>query len=256
MTFRLYAEAMSDNPAQRLHDLLVDLRKQSPGHSIGAAWANLLGIEASNLSQLLAGCAAVSALPGDIEARLMRMPNTDAELFLEWRPGVGAAMDAFLYLSNPAESMQRQYDSTTLLSLRHAAHVLRDEVTAVDARQLASVLEALDHLQVEVASSDDVSDDLRTFLLDLIHEMRQAIILVRAHGTLGLQRAVERCVGAFALHAANQSRPDFGSQGEGAWQKLLRIVQRLGSIVSIGKDSAELVTNVAGAIEAAQSLSQ
>ena len=235
---------MPDNPAQHLHDMMAALKSQ-PGNAIVVnAIATVLEVDSTDLPTLLYGAAELAELPKQIETELVAIPDLNQELYLTWKPAVRAALD---YLKNMAgqnmQAMGAHYNDTTLLSLRHASDVLRaSSYRDIPSEQLQNLLVSIDELRQLIEESDEVDGVLQAFLLDLVEEMRRSIRLYRIHGASGIEKALERSVGALWLRYQRTSTPPPAS-GK-VWKKFAAVLAAMGLVLTTANSAYELGSNV------------
>ena len=239
---------MRDDPAQRLLKILSDFQ-QVPNQPMLAAWASVLEVDPDDLPELLFAVAAVTALPAQLEVELRAaLPEVDLELFLGWKPKVEATMQGFRNSGSSVDAIQRQYDESTLLSLRHASHALRLGGRDLPDEHLTALADALRDLDELIENSADIDEDLREFLLDLVSEMKRAVRLVRVQGIDGLQVSLERTLGALLVRA--QLGKQLPEPKAGVGRKFFAVIAQLGGLISFGNSSFELGGSVIETIRA------
>lgn len=237
---------MRDNPARRLHDVLVSLKAQPASQPIRDAWAAVLGIDVNDGVLMFTAMAEVSAIPDEIRGRLLAVPNLDAELYLSWDAEVRAVLAGFIVMTNPVDGIQRLYTDATLLGLRHASNVLRAAGRDLPADQLAELLTEIGELIALLDGSDEIPADLRMLLLDLAEEMRRAARLLKIHGVDGLERAVAQCIGSIKVKYPAGVPEDV--QSTGVWAGFFKLVSNVGLMLGTASTAYELGSSVAGAI--------
>lgn len=219
-----------DNAARRLHDLLEQLRQQSPGAPLLTSWATVTGIPESDLGELFAALAAFVALPDQVEVELKnKVPASGLGLYLQWQPQVNATVGAFRSPGDPTQVAQQHYTDATLLSLAHVAYRLGNENTDLGGETLANILAMLVDLD-EFLTGNEVEEPLRTFLLDLVYQMKRAVRLARVSGVDGLEDIFESTVGAVVVRYGNEA-PATTGDGQTAWSKLVAILSVIRDVV-------------------------
>jgi hypothetical protein len=228
-----------DNPAARLHSLLIQFKQLPPDPPTLNSWAAVLDLPIDNLPELLDAAAALCALPNQVETALRTITDIDTDLFLEWKPKVAATLQNFTNMSgNSFLAVQQQYDSATLTSLAHAAHELGRGGTEIPADQLADLTQSVRELRGLVETSDGIEEALRQFLLDLVVEMERAVRLVRVRGVDGLEDAMEQAVGALVIRFGGKLPEAIEHKPIG--EKLMTTILKFGAIVTVVNSSYQL----------------
>ncbi len=241
---------MRSNPAQRLHDLLAALKTRPANGSTVSGWAKVLDVDSDDLPLFFEAISGVTALPMQIEAQLEHVPDLDPALFVApWKDRVDAALAGFYHMGNPLDGVLRQYDDSVLLSLRHASFALRQAGRELDLEQVPALYVSLNELEELIVTSEGLDPDLVEFLLGHVHDMKQAVQLLRVRGPEGLQASLERTVGGTLLRKA-ESKPVPDPSSPVA-QKLQEVVLTLGAVVTLSNESIALTGSVIEGVQKA-----
>ena len=109
------------NPAERLHALLKESRKQPSNFSIGDTWAKVLGLPRGDTAALLNGLAKVLMLYAETKAAVMQLNDGRPDLLTKGFPKIEAALSQ-LNLGSPWNVVAQHLDDVTLYSLEVRAH--------------------------------------------------------------------------------------------------------------------------------------
>lgn len=237
-----------DNPAARLHALLVGAVSNPAGESVELAWRRTLDLDTGERDpvRFLQAFAAVCALPSAALARLESTQRGQAPHFSRWlAPVVDTLESCASSLGQRTDTALQRITPEVLVSLESAAWLLHDEDRrALPPRDVvAALLAALEELEAQLLAATDVDETLREYLLLQVAQMMNAVRLVRVVGADGLQAAYERGVGA-SLVAVRRHGPS-------AWlDKFLGVVVQLEPLVSVGADLVAIASPTIQAIAA------
>lgn len=189
---------MRENPAQRLHDLLEDLRAQPGNISIRAAWANVFRVDTDNHELFFRAVAEFTALPDATFRQLLHLEVPHDLYVTPWLLPVNAVVDGFNSMGNGVESVHRQYDGAVLLGLRHASNVLAVGRGA-EQDDVDSLLQAIHDMESAAREADDVDVEVRAFILRHLREMEVALMLFKVGGVDAFERTLTSTVGELVM---------------------------------------------------------
>jgi hypothetical protein len=243
-------EAYIDNPAGRLHRILVAMKKGRPNVGVMYGMAEVLDINPPFLSDVARAVLDVFNLAIEAQGEVERLNDEQPkELLLRWQPKVMDALNAmFFQRSSPALTLgvvAGSYGEDDLVALEFCSatlHRLRRELV-IERDSLARIREQIADLLVVLESDAALDGELRSLLLRHVRAMLRACDSYDRCGTVGIRDAVNQMVGALVTN------PDLVVRKEsspGTWQKTATVIALLTSLVGLG-------TNVMTAIEKASS---
>lgn len=234
--------AENDNPAGRLFNLLTDIAAvgNNPKVRLETRLTDLLDVPAGNHAELLRRMAPIYDLPAQIRSEVARLPISGTSFTVK----LGVIEEALLAL-NIGLAVQ-QWSQRLAPDAMHELTICSDmlhqyvpEKTGSD-EQLAQIRADLDATLEDVRSSTDLPADLRTFLLDHLHEMTRALDLYKVVGLDALRQSFERAIGGIVTRPdlitdENKSRP--------VWGKFGKLLAGLGLVFATANQGTELVQN-------------
>lgn len=225
-----------NNPAGRLHQLLVEAQQIKNNSPIADGWRTLLKIEGKSIADLLERLAPVLRLPHQAKAAVLALENENHNLLLRWLPKVESAF-SIINLQAPWEQFKVHLDPTTMYSLEVCGDRLsvRSPEGAIETETLNTILGQTRDLRGEVAAAD-LDRVLKDFLLRHLGEIEYAIENYRVRGTPGIQQAMRQSVGEIFTRpevAAKVGQTSFG-------KRFVAIVLAINTVVSFGGNVARI----------------
>lgn len=249
-----------DNPAARLHRLLVDLKDlgeaepSPPNVPLHEAWRRVLGLgPESGPLVLLWQLGEVVRLPDQICSEVLRIDEAyvNRDLILRWEPAVMAVMRHSAVFSTHLSDALGSYDHVDLLALEMCADALhrwrREQV--IGEEELRQLKDSLEVLEQEITSAE-IPAELRGFLLAHIAEMARALSDYQLRGIVGIRDAFDRLVGAFVR------RPDLipDPESHGGWaEKFKDFMSQVAIILAVVSGLAQLPGQVRDMLDPGQS---
>ena len=181
---------MPDNPAQRLHTILVSLKKD-PKATEKQAWEHALRV--TGIHPLLQRVAETSALIGEVEHVLLDHP--DRKHYMRWTPEVWSL---FTDLSLPQTGrVSSMLSELTLERLQNCAVRLSemDLGPEIDDEGIAELVAALDDVKALAAEGQEIDDDVKVFVAEQCTAIQDALRAYARTGNRGLRLATEACIG-------------------------------------------------------------
>jgi hypothetical protein len=202
------AVASYNNPAARLHALLLNGAKIPNNTTVWEAWAQILGLgDDVTLGDCIQHLGPVYTLPGQIRTAVAASPELNQELLLRHLPTVERYLETINLHTSWEASFRHQIDMPIIESIEHVADDLarvRPERT-LDESTLHRLHKEVRALFDEVAQAD-LEDDLRESLLFHLGAMDDALRQVKTRGIVAFRYAVEAAVGSEILRIT-QSGP-------------------------------------------------
>ena len=228
-----------DNPAGRLHRLITgfnDLSNSSPPRGSLPAWqtwAEVLGVETEDNSEILRCLGLVLALPGEIDAELARVSDADydPDLVLGWQKIV-PVLSRSMFSSEQSNPVAAQFDETSLMSLASCSWTLHryQRQRLVDQTDLEHIRGLISELAAELRDAPDIDPGLHEFLLVRCEEMSRALRDVLIRGPVALEDALDQAWGAANRRADVTARAD---TAPGAWAKFTEVLRTTALVLGV-----------------------
>lgn len=228
----------SDNPAGRLHRLLIQFRRNATSNAPAwRTWAATFGIQGDDFPEIARCLGILLALPGEIESELAQMDpaNYPETIVLRWKGKIVPALVPNLFTSQRSDQMAAQIDDESLASLETCSWFLNRHrpQRPVAKSDLERIQKLLAELEAELRESEQIDPELREFLVRQCKEMTRALRDVEIRGRAALEDALDRTWGA-----ANR-RQDLVTRSETApsvWRKFVNLLKDIA--VTLGVTSA------------------
>ncbi|MER5980149.1 hypothetical protein ABT142_27125 [Streptomyces sp. NPDC001857] len=247
-----------DNPAGRLHKLLLDLHAAFPNHQqqeTKQAWTavvELVGNE-SGLGGEAAIISGVVSLPAEIREAVGTLSEED-----ERKEHLLAGLDQVEQGLNQLVNRQSLFSmfnafatngvvpqSAAVSSLSHCSYELHrsiPEVTISD-DDLARIVDMLNELMREVAEAD-LPNVVKRAMLNHLIALLQAAHNVRFAGSQPLDDALFALTGSVTRTGASEDLARVG-----LWEKVKKAMQTLNLMLSTGQSAVQLGQGVAGFLD-------
>lgn len=242
-----------DNPAGRLHRLLVLFRQNASKRRAWQVWAATLGIPGNDYPEVARGLGMLLALPGETESELARLDPADypEDIVLRWKDKIVPALVPPLFHGQQADQMAARIDATSLADLETCSwtlHKYRPQRPIADS-DLERIRKLIDGLETELRESGDIDPELRDFLLQRCREMSRALRDVAIRGPVALEEAFDRAVGAAHRRKDLAAR---SSEAPGAWRKFGDVIDVIAKALQVATLAIGLPVLAQQAIEGPQ----
>jgi hypothetical protein len=189
-----------DNPAGRLHDLLLKLAQKRSVY-FRDALCDIYQVERDNALEVSPVILRVVQLPDKAKEQVQSLDESlyDAELILKWYQPVRNLLSwsAFSTTSPDAEDLIKTLSADVMLSLEFCSDLLhryRPEYVLQN-EEMQRISDLISELGNEIADPA-VDPELRAFLLDHLKEMESAIAAFPISGVGALTDALDKTVGS------------------------------------------------------------
>jgi hypothetical protein len=239
-----------DNPAGRLHRLLLRFRQNASNGRSWRVWAATLGVPDTDFPEVARGLGMLLALPGEIESELARVDPADypGDIVLRWKDQIVPALVPNLFEGQQADQMAGQFDDASLAFLETCSwtlHRYRPQRPVADS-DLERIRKLIGELENELRESADIDPELRVFLLQRCGEMSRALRDMEIRGPAALEEALDRAVGAAHRRADLAAR---SSEAPGVWRKFGEVIVVVAAALQIATSAVALPGQVRQAIE-------
>lgn len=184
-----------NNPAGRLHTILVDALRKNEKDQTRKVWANVFGIEEANETEIIRSLLSLQELVEEVHSLIENNSQLNSDLFLKSFPNLRRAVSA-QNLTNPWSSYKAGLNPETMTRLEFCTEVLSGEygelsITADELEELKKLLSAM----VEFAEQSTIPDELKVFVLVQLEQLRRGIFDFKIHGARGIRAAMESVIG-------------------------------------------------------------
>ncbi|MBW3649335.1 MAG: hypothetical protein KY458_02080 [Actinobacteria bacterium] len=219
------------NPAKRLAWLLAQLRERR-SISTENALEVTLGIDEQDDSALAMHLAAIVRLPGEIERDLGRLPFPTDNFVVNLQPLYGHVRTLF-QLGQSIDQFNGALGEGVRVNLDNCADLLASlgPERVPTREQLDEWRDEITDLADEVRTADDISDELREFLLGHLEEMLIAITMTRVSGSGPLRDAYYRLRGHAVVAPAHVAEE---AKKSSACTRFWDVVGRIADVIQIG----------------------
>lgn len=242
-----------DNPAGRLHRLLVLFRQNATNARAWQTWAATFGIQGENFPELARCLGLLLALPGEIESELAQVDpaNYPGDILLRWKDKIVPALVPGLFMAQQADQMAAQFDDASLGFLETCSwtlHRYRQQRPIADS-DLERIRKLLNELEAELRDSEQIDAELREFLMRQCNEMSCAVQDMVIRGPAALEDALDRAAGA-AYRRKDLARRS--ASAPSAWRKFGEVIVAVAAALQIATSAIALPGQVKQAIEGPQ----
>jgi hypothetical protein len=239
-----------DNPAGRLHRLLVRFRQNASNTQAWRTWAATLGISDTDYPEVARGLGMLLALPGEAESELAQVDPADypGDIVLRWKDKIVPALVPHLFEARQADQMAAGFDDASLGFLETCSwtlHRYRPQRLIADS-DVERIQKLIDELYSELRTSVSIDRELRVFLLEQCEEMTRALRDMEIRGPAALEEALDRAVGAAHRRADLAAR---SSEAPGVWRKFGEVLVVVAAALQIATSAVALPGQVQQAIE-------
>lgn len=194
-----FVTVYEDNPAGRLHTLLMAFKQNVSQHKIGVTWAATLGMPQES-PDFLVRLALVYGLPAEIAQEMAKLDNGaqyDGDMALRWLEPVQAAFGISLFSDQKSLDLRNHLSERTVNSLENCSFVLHQyrRQPAITDSDVERIRECIYDLEDEINSGDDVDPELRTVLLYHSRLMRRALDDLGIVGNAQVEEALDQALG-------------------------------------------------------------
>jgi hypothetical protein len=203
-----------DNPAGRLHSLLVTLKTISPNTSIREAWATAFELPPTDVIGIYSNLVRLNDSLADIE-RDIGLQDVDTDIFLQHMPQLRQLLSV-ANLEAPLKSHLILLSEGVLMTLQFCSERLSKSCpeTVPDKQTMDELAADMFDLAQKLQQAD-INKLLKTTLSELLESMRQAIGEYKIRGGRGLRQELfhilERLQRTIPIFNENKDAPEVRS---------------------------------------------
>ncbi len=226
----------NNNPAGRLHSLLLEGKKQSTNVQASVVWAKLLNVPEDDKSLLLRRVGHVLTLPSNIKEAMSHIEDLNHEVYLKWLPRVETSFSVLNFQIQWKQFIDR-FDAEIMYGIEICADRLsreQPEKTA-DSEKLDKLLDKVNELLEELESSE-MDNNLWFYIYDNLQRVKEAIEEYSICGIKPLEAAFERAVGNTVLTPNIYKECQNTDIGKSFWE----FMSRLAIVITIAQGAIQI----------------
>lgn len=232
------------NTAKRICDLLEIARREGDGAKVWEVWAKTFGIPKGAQNKVMAEIAMrLALLHGQIEFLSAQMGETEIPEKVYGPPlkQVEAAISSQA-LSSQWKAFKARITPEVMLALRYNAALLGAQEQPIDEKELASLIEEINHLERMLADSQ-LAPAVLSLIQNQIDEIRKALNEYRIRGATAVKDVVRKAAGELI------EKRQVLEEGSGS-EEVSRLAEIWRRVINIG----DATTRVSGAIQSGKYL--
>jgi hypothetical protein len=229
----------TDNPAQRLLDILNQARPMQNTHVI-KIWAGIFGFKEDDFPACYRALGHLNGLVDSIETRIRQLPDLKHDLYLRDLPTIRSVLCPVTLQQNWSE-LKRPLDQGVLTGLEFCANELskNHEEDPIPEEELQKLRAEFANIFKDVSNAE-ISSNLKLILFDLLGSAILAIDQYKILGNDGIKKSVAYMVGMLTLH----QQEFLAAKREGLVKRALAAVNRLGNAVTVASRVKEIAESV------------
>ena len=239
----------NNNPAGRLHSLLIQGKAQTPNVHASEVWAELLNVPEDDKSLLLRRVGQVMTLPSSVKEAMSHIDDLNHDIYLKWLPRVETSFSVLNFQIQWKQFIDR-FDAEIMYGIEICADRLareRPEKT-VDENQLELLLEKVNELLEELESTE-MDNKLWFYLYDNLVRVKEGIEEYKVCGIKPLEASFERAVGNTVLTPNIYKECQNTDIGKSFWEfmsKLAIVITIAQGAIQIGNEQVFLIPEING----------
>jgi predicted DNA-binding protein (MmcQ/YjbR family) len=251
---------VTNNPAERLHRLIVEARSQhaKAGNRPLLCWAVVFGIEVKGadepsmmavVPEIVARLVMVSKLVEDVQEGLEQDATLFDPIYLEALPPIRQILAVSLSrLIMPVDGLMNTIDARQLAFLEMAARYwyrLSPE-PRIDEKELETVLKEARELFNSVHKSRSIPLDLRKLILSMLAAIEQAIQQYRIRGPRALEEGMMYIMGQLQWNSelVQDIKKDQNSEAWKWFDRVTKVGAKLFSVITFAEKNRPAISAV------------
>ena len=235
---------MKNNPAARLHAILMLAKEQKGSTPTIIAWKNILDLQTDEDLEIMGMVGKVFTLPLAVTYAVNQIPALHQELYLSWKSGIENAFRANTWNGNIQEFLKHIND-TMLVSLQFVSDNLgrlAPEIT-LNEKNFEELRQGAWNLYEEISNSD-MDSIVKDYLLKHMSMILRALDDYPILGIQPLNTAIETCIGTVVTQEAKAKNSNDTKAGSDFWKftaKILVALKIAQSTVNLGNDAVQFL---------------
>jgi len=203
------------NSGKKLYDIIKQAWDQEPQKTVMSVWAEVLGASPKSFVDVSEKFGQLIVLINDVRTDLMSLENINTEIYLSALNKIQAAILSSSMPAGEAWNTIKNQITEELLNLVAACSDLMlsqsKGINEIDVKELESLRQEIKDLINEIISSN-TEKSTKTFLVEKLREIEQAIINYQIRGATGIKKANEQAVGGVTLFSLSKDISDKGKE--------------------------------------------
>lgn len=226
----------NNNPAGRLHSLLLEGQAQNKTAKAEDVWANILDVPENDKNLLLRRVGHVLTLPSQVKEAMSHIDNINHDLYLKWLPRAETSFSILNFQIQWKQFIDR-FDPEIMHGIEICADRLARErpEKIADAEQLEKLLCKVNELLEELESTE-LDTKLWFYIYDNLMRVKEAIEEYGICGIKPLEAAFERAVGNSVLNPNIYKECQNTHTGTSFWE----IMGRLAIVITIAQGAIQI----------------
>ena len=179
------------------------------------AWAKVFEVEPSDINGLYRKLAMTGNLPSEVSTDFRNLPEIDHDLHLSWVANATAALnptDINAQLKRAADTFNSEVVNLIRICESHLIRHSPEE--AIDVDEMATLRASATSLADDVLADEELSSDLKQYILHHTHLVIQAIDDYGLQGASAILNGVDATIGAMVRQKASAKRTQETPYGE------------------------------------------
>ncbi|MRT06976.1 hypothetical protein GJV05_03010 [Pantoea agglomerans] len=218
----------TDNPASRLHKILMIAKAQRNDHPHKVVWRHALDLGNCSDSKLYAQLGKVLALPEEIDLWLEE--NYPHKNWGAWKSAVESAFSQIHLNGQWASSANHLNDrAMTELDMISTLYEIQGGLKPVSKEDINKFIAKINEIKVEVCDSD-MSVDMKKNFLKYLNKILDALESYHITGVVPIMEAVESAIGHTAVDPEYRESLKKSGTGEEIVKFLVSVIDAVASV--------------------------
>lgn len=230
------------NPAQRLHEVLVELKSMPNNPQLRKAISTLFNINDPDSPEVFRSFVKIINLAWDVNERIHSIPNLNKELYLRSIESILAAL-ATCNLEHDLNQLGKNLKPECLHGLEFISDVLEnieseDDIPEEDLKNFEQRLEQL----IEDIREARLEADFTHFLISHLFLIRTSIQNYRFFGSTGVRASLARVTGEIILDPREGTTDE---KRKGFLKKTIATIKDINSVLVFVRNGSKVVNRLA-----------
>jgi hypothetical protein len=226
---------VKNNPAGRLHEILVKVKQKSGSQPTRKVISELFDVSENDTGQILLIWADLINLVSDAREALANLENIDHNIYL--RPfGKIEKILATINLNQSWDQFSKQIDEATLFGLQFCSDTLGRSIgqSAIEDKNILELKNEINIL-IEKVLKTGLEKEIKSLIVTNLGNIQRAFIVYQINGIDGIKKEFERTIGSLVLHHSeiknSQSEKDNQSVSD-----VFTFLEKLNTIISAAQN--------------------
>ncbi len=232
----------TENPAGRLFKILSEAKARNDSLPSRLVWANILKIDPTDISTILLNISELINLIHLTKNAIQKIDGINHEIYLKPFTKLEGAF-ASTNFEIGWSSFRGQLDDATMVALQFCSDTLSRQISEneISKEELDALLKEVNELLSMIIKSN-LPEEIKSFLIDNLENIRRAIITYRIRGALSLKYVLESNIGSFYFHREQIDKVIKSGDGATIFPVFFRVVDKLNKLVSFAINTKKLAS--------------